>query len=70
MEYNRFLNKRMNDMGISLKSLAERFGCSIEKAREELTEPSAEYRKRLMKALNVSETEWLECIEHKTRKVW
>lgn len=70
MQYNGFLEKRMNDMGVSLKSLSDRFGCSVDKVKEELAKPSEEYRKRLMKALNISETEWLECVEHKPRKAW
>lgn len=70
MKYNGFLNKRMNDMGWSVEALAERLNCSIDKVKEELTKPSEEYRKRLMKALNISETEWLESVEHKHRKTW
>jgi ribosome-binding protein aMBF1 (putative translation factor) len=70
MQYNGFLEKRMNDMGWSIKTLAERLNCSTDKVKEELAKPSEEYKKRLMKALNISETEWLECVEHKPRKTW
>lgn len=70
MQYNGFLNKRMNDMGWSIEGLAERFGCSVDKVKEELANPSEEYKKRIMKALNISETEWLESVEHKPRKAW